>query len=76
MVLGKANEVEVIESTPVLCKIITKGVMSPCRVLLKIKGSADIKVFASLTNKEPDDSNCDRVFINVSFPVDLFLLEK
>lgn len=29
-----------------------------------MKGNADIKVFASLTNKEPDEGNCDKMFVN------------
>jgi len=85
---GRVNDVEVIEQTPIVCKVPVKGMLSPVKFVITFKTSsgdnpgaktpksqqmtalaltkADLKVFLSITHKEPGENRFEKVYTNVS----------
>ena len=72
---GRVNEVEVIEQTPIVCKVLVRGMVSPLKFQTQIKQTtnasgvrtklvADMKVYMSLTHKEPGESAAEKVATN------------
>ena len=52
----------------------TVGVPDPSKIVGKIKNAADIKVFMSAQNKEPNEQNNDKVATNVCFKLCLYFI--
>jgi hypothetical protein len=55
-----------------LCKIPTRGHPSPARFKIEFRGNdvkkayIDMKIYISLKEREPTESNCDKAVIDVS----------
>jgi len=72
----RANEIEVLASTPILCKVSTKSQSAPLRVEIVFKSHREaLRIFVSKTHSDPNEKNCDFIINNVSF-FNLNLLER
>ena len=55
------NEVEIVESTPIYCKIKCKGLLPPLTIGVKTK-RGEFKAYLSLNNKTPSEQDHDKTY--------------
>ena len=69
--IGRPNEIEVIEEQPAFCKLNPKGYRSPAIFSLNFRGETakrqlhDLKIFASSIHREPSELHNEKFFSNV-----------
>ncbi|CAI2359273.1 unnamed protein product [Moneuplotes crassus] len=56
------EEVEIMEDTPVYCKMYCKGFPSPAKIVIKYISKSDLTVFTSFTRTMPDKNHCDSLY--------------
>lgn len=59
---SNTTSVEVIENTPVYCRIPSKFLYPPAKIKFKHETKTDLKVYISTIYKTPDSKNSDRVY--------------